>query len=330
MSKNISPSVIIKSRVRLARNLIDYPFAPVLEDACRKEIIEKVEQGLDGYKKIDAKDNYLLLAMLSEENKVSREFAAEEERHALFFNEVQNVYVMVCEEDHLRLQAFADGLALSEAGNKILTVSNILGEKLRYAYNNDLGFLTHCPTNLGTALRASVMMFLPALTLSNRMGELKTQLEKIGITIRGIYGEGSSADAFIYQISNSLSLGISEADIFKKIETVATRIANDELDARAAIFDFSPDKLTDKIMRSVGTLRYAHLLSTEEFLDCYSYVRLGISMNLVENISTTSLDTLLYKAMPAHIIWKHPDAANDSQKRDVLRARTVKKIFKEE
>ena len=330
MSKNVSPSVIIKSRVRLARNLVDYPFAPVLNDACRKEIIEKVESALDGYKKIDGENNKLLLSMLFEENKVSREFAAEEERHALFFDETEGVYIMVCEEDHLRLQAFADGLALSEAGEKILKISSKLGESLKYAYDNELGFLTHCPTNLGTALRASVMMFLPALTISNRIGQLKSQLEKIGVTIRGIYGEGSSADACIYQISNSLSLGINETDIFKKIETVASRIASDELNARDAVFSVSNDKLTDKIMRSVGTLRYAHMLSSKEFLDCYTYARLGISHNIVTEISIKDLDMLLYNAMPTHIALTCPESANDHQKRDIIRAKTVRKIFKEE
>ncbi len=332
MSISISPEVIIKSRVRLARNIVDYPFAPVLDDACRKEIVEKIGNSLadSDYERIDNNKSKLLFAKLSEENKVSREFAADDERHSLFYNDNAEVYIMVCEEDHLRFQAFSDGLNIFDAGKKILEVEKKIGNNIKYAYDNELGFLTHCPTNLGTALRASVMMHLPALTLTNRIGEVKSQLEKIGVTIRGIYGEGSSAEAFIYQISNSLSLGISENDIFRKIETIAERVANDELDARASLLNTAPENLTDKIMRSVGTLKYAHILSTKEFFECYAYSRLGVSLKIVNEISIKSLDTLLYKAMPAHIIFNAPDAASDTLKRDVLRAKIVKKEFKEE
>ncbi len=331
MSNNVSPSVILRSRVRLARNIVDYPFSPVLNDACRKEIIEKVTNSLDGYNysRIDGETSQLTLIRLSEENRVSREFAKEKERHSLIFNEADGIYIMVCEEDHIRLQAFAEGLNLKTAGENALKVEKLLSSKLKLAYNNDLGYLTHCPTNLGTAMRASVMMFLPALTITKRMAELKTQLEKIGVTIRGIYGEGSAADAFIYQISNSLSLGISEADLLTKIETVALRIAEDELSARDALLSMNNDALIDKIMRSVGILKYAHILSGAEFLDCFSYARLGITLGLVNDIKLEKLDALLFSAMPAHIIEIQKEASKDTALRDRLRAKTVKDKLQE-
>lgn len=331
-NSNISPSVILKSRIRLARNIIDYPFSPVLNDACRKEIIEKVNNALadKNYKRLDASTDSIPYLILSEENKISREFAGGKERRSLFYREDEAIYIMVCEEDHLRLQAFSDGFDLRGAYERIRKSEKMLGEHINFAFDSNLGYLTHCPTNLGTAMRASVMMFLPGLTLGKRMGDLKSQLEKIGVTIRGIYGEGSSADAFIYQISNSLSLGISEEDIINKIQTIAERIANDELETRKSLFNINTDKLTDKVMRSLGILSYSHLLSSAEFLECYAYTRLGICLGLIDNIVFEKLDKLLHLAMPAHIVSKCADSATDSILRDKLRASTVKESFKEE
>ena len=201
----------------------------------------------------------------------------------------------------------------------------MLSEKISFAFNGELGYLTRCPTNLGTAMRASVMMFLPALTMLNRMGEIKTELEKIGITIRGMYGEGSAADAYLYQISNRLSLGLTEEDILRKTETIAKKIAEDERNARASLFENNKDKLTDKIMRSLGILKFAHILSSKEFLDSYAYVRLGIALGLIERID--NIDSLLYEAMPAHIMKMYGEAANKPNERDKFRAKLVNKLL---
>ncbi len=326
MENKYSPEVILRSRVRLARNIVDYPFPPVLDDVCRREIIEKVSAILtkNNFSTCTDLADSVHAHALAEEHLISREFANSKETRALFLNAARDISVMVCEEDHLRIQAFASGLSLTDAKKMALDTERMLDAQIRFAYDNDLGYRTHCPTNLGTAMRASVMMFLPALTLAKRMGDLKGQLEKIGITIRGLYGEGSSADAFIYQISNSLSLGLSESDIVHKVETVALRIAEDEIEARKNIFASNKDSLTDKIFRSLGILEYAHMLSGKEFLDCYAYIRLGISLELIQTIDYTKLDALLQAAMPAHILLQDQNAANDTALRDRLRAQTVR------
>lgn len=318
--------VILRSRVRLARNIVDYPFAPVLNTACRKEIIEKTENALlaDGYTRRCDLDNAISVHALSEENLVSREFADDKELHALFSNADADTYIMVCEEDHLRIQSFADGADLTAAGKRAFTVERLLNEKIKFAFDRELGYLTHCPTNLGTAMRASVMMFSPALTMLGRMGDLKSQLEKIGVTIRGLYGEGSAADAYMYQISNQLSLGLSEDDLLRKIESVANRVAEDELRARESLLTARRDALTDKILRSLGILKYAHMISGKEFFDCYAHVRLGVSLGLIGSVQLSELDKLLYEAMPAHLIQKNKDAASDTALRDRLRAEVIK------
>lgn len=320
----MSNDVIMRSRVRIARNIKDYPFPPVLNDTCRKEIIEKVASAAaaHGYVNDEKINDAIYAHALSEENLISREFAAEKERHALLRNDECETFVMVCEEDHLRIQSFADGLDLEKAGSRAIECERMLGQKINFAFDNELGYLTRCPTNLGTAMRASVMMFLPSLTISNRMGEVKTQLEKIGMTIRGMYGEGSAADAYMYQISNRLSLGSSEQDLLLKTEAVAKRIADDERNARNAVFNANRDKLTDKIMRSLGTLKYAHILSSKEFLDCYAFVRLGISLGICD-IPLEKLDALLYRAMPAHVMSANENAENAGE-RDKLRAKIIR------
>ena len=323
---NEKQDVILRSRVRLARNIVDYPFAPVLNAACRKEIIEKAESALqaNGYTRRSDINNPVTVHALSEENLVSREFADDKELHALLANEDANTYIMVCEEDHLRIQSFADGADLAAAGKYALAAERLLNEKIKFAFDRELGYLTHCPTNLGTAMRASMMMFLPGLTMLGRMEDLKSQLEKIGVTIRGLYGEGSAADAYMYQISNQLSLGLSENELLRKIESVASRIAEDELRARESLLSARRDALTDKILRSLGILQYAHMISGKEFLDCYAYVRLGISLGLIHSVQLNELDKLLYEAMPAHLITKNKNAASDTTLRDKLRAEAIK------
>lgn len=328
LNGKIAPDVACSSRVRLARNLSDYPFPPVLDDAGRQAILGTVGTALDGsgFSKDSKIGDALYLHALSEQNIVSREFADDRALHALYTDAGKTTSIMVCEEDHLRIQGFAHGLDLDTAAKHAFGAEQLLDGHIRFAFDKELGYLTHCPTNLGTAMRASVMLFLPALTMTNRMGELKSQLEKIGVTIRGLYGEGSSADAFMYQVSNSRALGIAESDLLRKIDAVVKQIAADECSARDALFRANHDLLTDKIMRSLGILRYATMLSGKEFCDCYAYVRLGVSLGLVEDVTLETLDKLLYAAMPANILLRGSNtaAAKNPVLRDKLRARIVR------
>lgn len=321
-------NIVLSSRVRLARNIVDYPFPPVLNETGRREIIEKTAKAVtaNGFVSDTQISDPVYVHALAEKNLVSREFADDKETHALFVNTETSTYIMVCEEDHIRIQAYATGLALDEAYRYALAAERMLNEKIRFAFDKDLGYLTRCPTNLGTAMRASVMMFLPALTMTNRMGELKSQLEKIGMTIRGMYGEGSAADACLYQISNQLSLGICEEDILRKTVTITQKIAEDEERARMALFKANTDALTDKIMRCVGILHYASMISSKEFFDCYTYARLGFCLGIIQAPDSNTLDHLLYEIMPANILKNSgQNDLNDSRLRDKLRAQIIHK-----
>lgn len=328
-TEEFAPSVIISSRIRFARNIVDYPFPPVLDAAGRKEIIEKVAAALKnhGYTKSDELDTPLKAKALSEQNLISREFANEKEAHALFVNADRSVCIMVCEEDHLRIQGFAPGLDLAEAFRAAREAERLLGSGIRFAFDKELGYLTHCPTNLGTAMRASVMLFLPGLTMMNRMGDLKSQLDKIGMTIRGIYGEGSKASAYMYQISNRLSLGICESDILQKTENIIRQIAGEELRARRAIFESAKTKITDKVRRSLGIMKYAYAISTEEFLNIYADVRLGIDLHIVTETDYQTLDALLPAVMPAHLICRDANACATPAARDIFRAKCIQEAL---
>lgn len=326
--------VVISTRVRLARNLSDYPFATKLDAAAAREIIDKVASALKphGFALTDMTAVTPLEAQsYVEKHIISTEFAKKKSPHALLLSDALSVAVMVCEEDHIRLQCLLPGFELERAYENACKVDDILDEALNLAYDEKLGYLTHCPTNLGTGIRASVMVFLPALTMTSQISGLSAQLSKIGLTIRGLYGEGSASKATLYQISNQVTLGITEEDTLKKLKEIISKISEDEMRLRREIFKASEDALTDKILRSVGALRYARLISSEEFFSLYADIRLGISLGIVKDIAYPGLDPLLYEAMPASLVLKFGDnfskETTSEQIRDRMRATFLKSLF---
>lgn len=322
--------VIVSTRVRIARNLVDYPFDPKLDKVMSNEIIDKVKSVFDSpkysfvdFNKLSANEKMSYV----EKHIVSSEFANKSTPHALIENKDTQTYIMVCEEDHIRAQVILPGLALDECYEQISNVDKELDSKLNIAFNDNLGYLTHCPTNLGTAMRASVMMFLPAMTMNSEIGNLQYQLEKIGVTIRGMSGEGSKAYACLYQVSNQVTLGVSEEDILSKVKDVVEKISKRELELRSSIKDGELLKLKDNIYRSYGILKYATLLSSSEMLNLYSDVRLGISLNMFSDLSYSKVDKMLISTMPATIAALDKKYAINAMERDAKRAEIVKALI---
>ena len=321
---------VISSRVRLARNINGYPFASRLDVVGANEIIEKVSLPLEtsGFRKINFADLTPVMATsYVERHYVSPEFIGKEAPHALFLQEQTGCAVMVCEEDHLRIQCILPGLALKDAYLGASRAEKRLDEDFDFAYSEELGYLTHCPTNLGTGLRASVMMFLPALTRGGYMDSLATQLSKIGLTVRGLFGEGSGAAGCMYQISNQVTLGISEEETLKKLNDAIRQIIDSEHKAREAITGDALDRLTDRILRSEGTLKYAYMLSSSEFIKLFADVRFGIALGIVSDISYEQLGTLLVEAMPATLTLSAENPPKTEGARDKLRAQRIKSIL---
>lgn len=323
--------VVISSRVRFARNIADYPFASKLDETSAKEIIEKVSGVFSGsqYKLIDfAKLSPVEIRSYVEKHYASPEFANGTIPRALIIDEHNDdiISVMVCEEDHIRIQCITAGLSLDKAFDSACEADDMLCDKLNIAYDEQLGFLTHCPTNLGTGMRASVMLFLPALTMTERIGQLSAQLSKIGLTIRGLYGEGSEADGCLYQISNQITLGLTETDTIKKLNEVIAQITKSERTLRSSIKSDSADRLTDRVCRSYGTLTNAYMLTSKEFMKLYSDVRLGIALGLLDKTDYETLGGLMINVLPATLSLNSGKDYTDTE-RDKARALYCRKIL---
>jgi protein arginine kinase len=321
---------VISSRVRLARNINGYPFASRLDTAGANEIIEKVSATLEasGFRKINFSDlSPVMATSYVERHYVSPEFATKETPHALLLQEQSGIAVMVCEEDHLRIQCILPGLSLEEAYQNASRAEQRLDEDFDFAYSDQLGYLTHCPTNLGTGMRASVMMFLPALTRGGYMDSLATQLSKIGLTVRGIFGEGSGSAGCMYQISNQITLGITEEETLRKMNEAIRQITESEQKARQAITGDELDRLTDRILRSEGILKYAHMMSSAEFIKLFADVRFGIALGLVQDVTYEQLGTLLVEAMPATLTLSAENTPRTEAARDILRAQKIQSVL---
>jgi len=318
---------VLSSRVRFARNLSEYPFGSRLSSEKADEIINKVAPILEngGFEKIDfTKLSRTEALSYVEKHYVSREFAEKSTPHALMLNEPCGYAVMLCEEDHLRMQCILPGLALDEAYSSLCKLDDLIDESFNVAYDEELGYLTHCPTNLGTGMRASVMMFLPALTMAGRINGLANQLSKIGLTMRGLYGEGTAAQGSIYQISNQITLGITEEDSIKKLEDVVKQLTESEMTLRKQITEEKNPELVDRICRAEGTLRHAFMLSSSEFIALFSDVRLGISVGIIKDIDYKTLGSLFIEVMPATLILSEENAPKNRKERDILRAKRIR------
>lgn len=319
--------VFVSTRVRLARNLVDYPFEPRLDQTGAKEIIEKVrtvfasEQGytFTDFSKVTENEKLSLV----EKHLVSPEFARKNTPCAMIENDEKQVYIMVCEEDHLRIQCIRGGFDPKGAMKAALKADAAIDAKLHVAFDEELGYLTHCPTNLGTGLRISVMMFLPALTATGRIKSIQSQLSKIGLTVRGTTGEGSAAKGCLYQFSNCITQGATEEEIMNNLRQATGTIAQAERETRQQLLENNEDLLRDRVMRALGTMRSAYMMDTEELYRLYADVRMGIAMGLCKSITYPQLDTLLIQCMPATLSAKAEEPLSAPQ-RDKLRAEQLR------
>lgn len=326
-----SSDTVISTRVRFARNLAGYNFDSTLGEKEAREIIEKISDiftSAMGFERIDLNEKNRLEALsYVEKHFISREFAAKKTPHTLLLSEKFNTAVMVCEEDHVRLQTILPGLALNEAYEDLCRFDDQLDSNVQIAYDEKLGYLTHCPTNLGTGMRASVMMFLPALTMAKQIGGIASQLSKIGLTIRGMYGEGSESRGSLYQISNQVTLGVSEEETIRKLSEIVAQISNRERKLRATLKDERFDALKDKVLRAEGTLRYAHMLSSAETTELFSLVRLGVAMGIIEDVDCAMLSRILVETAPATLTLTSEKELKTDTERDIARAEKIKAVL---
>lgn len=323
--------VVISSRVRFARNIEGYAFEPRLTSEGAKEIISKLGEvftGAEGYTKTDFTSlGAVQIAKAAEEYTVSSDFAAKKTPHALFANEVEGVYVMACEEDHVRIQAIVPGLDLEGAYRRAEKAERLLDAHVELSFSERLGYLTHCPTNLGTAMRCSVMMFLPALTMNDRMRSLSNRLAQLGLTIRGADGEGSNAHGALYQISNQATLGLTEEQILEKLGGVTAQIIENERELRKRMMENDATGVRDLCRRALGTALYAERLDSEELTRLYANIRLGVVTGCIGETQLETLDRLRIEAQRASLTERFGLDENDSAERDRIRAKLVRETL---
>ena len=334
MSSGPNGDIVISSRIRLARNLkkLSFPGWAVKED--RSQVLNEVKpvvESLSEMKNAFSSDLTELTAVkkqvLVERHLISRELAAKAIGSAAVMNRKQTLCVMVNEEDHLRMQSIKAGLSLSEAFKMIDKVDSKIEVGLDYAFDNKYGYLTACPTNLGTGMRASSMLHLPGLVLSDQINKVIQAVNKIGLAVRGLYGEGTEALGNLFQVSNQHTLGESEEEIIARLEKVIKQIIEHEENAREKLYDEDKTTLNDKIGRSYAILRYAHIISTKEALDLLSMLRLGVDLGYFSDDLRSLIDVLFMEIQPAHL-QVYANRKLNVEERDCLRAEIMRDRLK--
>jgi protein arginine kinase len=326
-------AVVLMTRIRLARNLAGRPFPSWARASqrtetlgiCRAALAETVSLRRSVSTEVD-KLTELDKQMLVERHLISRELSGSSGPAGVVINRDQTVAVMINEEDHLRLQVLRAGFQLKQAWTEINELDSELEGRLDYAYSPTLGYLTACPTNLGTGMRASAMMHLPALVIGSQMEQVVRAVNKLGMVVRGLFGEGSDASGSIFQISNQQTLGETEEEILQKLGKVLETIVDHELNARTRLLETDAPKLHDKIGRAFGILQQSHLLSSGEAMNLLSLLRLGIDLGAFPADRRAVVDRLLIESQPGHL--QHA-ARHDLEPaaRDRLRAERLRTEF---
>ncbi len=331
--KGTGPSshIVLSSRIRLARNLEKFPFSHWASKKQEKETLDILERSvLDA----DSMRGALCVRMvdiddvdkqfLFERHLISREHILRPDYKSVVIGDKEIVNVMINEEDHLRMQVLQSGFNLQECWRAASRLDDELHKKLKFANDNDWGYLTACPTNAGTGLRASVMLHLPSLVMTKQITRVLQAITKLGMTARGLYGEGTEADGNFFQISNQVTLGAAEEDIIDNLERIIRQVIGHEENARKTLMKQNREILQDKIWRANGTLKSAHILNSKETLQLLSMVRLGVDMGMIEDIDRRAVNELFILTQPAHL-QKIERRLLSSAQRDVKRASLVRR-----
>ncbi len=322
-----SGDIVLSSRVRLARNIEGIPFGTKISKAQETEVINLCKNALSDMKYID----FSILTKaerqsLTECHLSSLEMIENNHQCGLLTNNDCTMSIMINEEDHIRIQAMAPGLDLDSCLKSANQLDDKLEQTVNYGFHKDFGYLTCCPTNVGTGMRASVMVHLPALSESGRMESIIRSISKLGLTVRGLYGEGSRAYGNIYQISNQVTLGASEEEIIEKLNQITMDIIEKERSLGQNLYKQDKFRLEDKIMRSYGILTNARILSSGEAINLISDVRWGINLGIIKNINLETLSKGFYDTLPATITKNHN--LSTALERDLKRAEILHQAFK--
>ncbi len=325
--------IVISSRIRLARNVAQFPFLSRADHQVRQEIVDLLSREISRLtSQAGSELSFVDVASLEridrqflvERQLISREHADTEGARGVAIDESEQVSLMINEEDHLRIQVMHSGLDLQNAWEQIDRIDTLISEKVTFAYHSSLGYLTACPTNVGTGLRVSVMLHLPALVLTRQIDKVFRSLQKISLAVRGLYGEGSQAMGDFYQISNQITLGKSETDLVKQVGDIVPVLIDYERQARDFLVKESQENLHDKVSRAYGILRTAQTISSEETMHLLSSVRMGVNLGLISDLQIPTLNELFIHTQPAHL-QKLRGVELDTADRNIERARYLRR-----
>lgn len=339
LDKGPENDVVLSSRVRLARNLKNYPFPSKITQESAETASSKVKEAiLNASSNLSKEFSYIGMNELTDVEKVtllekhlvSVDLIKNSPKSGILMSKDENLSIMLNEEDHIRIQSILPGMQLNQAWELADKIDNIIEEKIEYAFNENYGYLTSCPTNVGTGMRASVMVHLPSLSMIGYINGLLSTVGKLGLAVRGTYGEGSQSVGNLYQISNQVTLGQSEDDIISNISGVIAQITEQERMARNKILKESGIQFEDKIFRSYGIFTNARLLTSNECMNLLSDIKLGVDLGLINNISQKVISELMIITQPASL-QKMAGRTLDDEERDIKRAEVVrKKLLKKE
>ena len=318
--------IVVSTRIRLARNLSEYPFPNKLNTKSRTALNNIIKDAVEMDNRFDLRFVEMKslarfeAASMAERHIISPEFASDHDGRALMISKDEDICIMLNEEDHIRIQIMKSGFALDEAYEVADEIDDLLGNKLQYAFDERIGYLTQCPTNLGTGMRASVMLHLPALTMNGQIHKLINTISKLGLTFRGAFGEGTKATGDMYQLSNQITLGISEEFAIKNLKAITLQLCANERAAREELLKSIDTE--DAIFRAYGTLKWARLLSTQELMDNLSLVRLGSVAGKI-SVPVETLNELMISMQPASINVMAAQKLEEKE-RDTIRATKVR------
>jgi protein arginine kinase len=318
--------IVLSSRVRLARNLRGLAFPGWAKKAERVKALETIRPAVESLSQLtnafsETMDNIQVLdkTILVERHLISREHASKTAGSGLVLNREESLCVMINEEDHLRMQALRPGLQIRQAWMAIDQVDSDLEKKLDYAFSPELGYLTACPTNLGTGIRASAMLHLPGLVLKEEINPIISAVNKLGLAVRGLYGEGTEALGNVFQVSNQMTLGEAEPDIVDRLNKVLLQIIEHEQNARATLLETKPKLVLNQIGRAYGNLANAHIISSKETMNLLSLMRLGVDLEMFPGVDRALVDELFIVTQPAHLQKQFTEKLA-AEERDLLRA----------
>lgn len=319
--------IVISTRIRLARNIVGYPFMSRADDETRQQLVDSLRTTIaaaeigKNLKFVDvAALDELDAQLLVERQLISRELAKSEGPRGVVIGNGEHVSIMLNEEDHVRIQVLNSGFALQQSWEEINALDNALEERVSFAFDEEFGYLTACPTNVGTGIRVSVMLHLPALRITREIQKVHQAAQKINLAVRGLYGEGSQAMGDFYQISNQITLGCSEQDLLDNLAEVVPNILGYERRVRELLCRDNKSPLEDQVARAMAILTSAKSISSEETMHLLSSVRLGVNLDIVKDVTIATINELFIHTQPSHLQKLHGSPLETAERNEARAA----------